>query len=103
MSVISNYLEPKLLIELVSNLATLDREMTIYALEPWTLHSPAVLASPAEDGRIAAAERKVCPHRYFLEVSIAQDLISDWLEQISPKPTISEQCERLIHYAMYDA
>ena len=73
--------------------------MTIYALEPWSCDSEAVVAKEPTDGglpEIAAAQGM----RYFLEVSVAKELL-EGSERRHPFARVN--CDRLIGYAKYDA
>lgn len=87
------------LLDMARNLLTLDGELTIYAAEPWTPASAAMLTVPEDRlGKSAAATK--AGMIYFIEVFIAQDFLEDWVK--TDKPSAREVCERLIHYAVYD-
>ena len=90
------------LIEVVDRLSEFDDNGTIYASEPWTETSCAIVAVEPEVGGLPleAAERGVT---YFLEVSIARDFIEDWQSLQNEKVTSSDICRRLIQYATNDA
>jgi len=90
------------LLDLVKNLESLDEDSTIYASEPWTCESPAVVAvEPASGGVHAAASKQVL--KYFLEVSIARDFLRGWESSLDKVPSDRQRCERLIRYAEDDA
>lgn len=91
-----------MLIEAVRDLDSLDEERTIYAAEPWTENSKVVVAPEPESGGLPAEAEK---HglKYFLEVFIARDFLDGWKANLSKKPTLQEQCARLIQYAITDA
>ena len=88
--------------DLIKRLASLNEDETIYAAEPWTSESAAVLAMEPESGGLpdVAASQGL---KYFLEVSIARDFLEDWESTLGEKPTGQERCNRLIRYAVDDA
>lgn len=94
------------LIELVERLAELDGEDTIYAREPWTEDSDAMVAREDPDRKpfgipLEAAEAGM---QYFLEVFIARDeVLEGWIASLDEKPTLAAICRRLIEYAINDA
>lgn len=94
------------LIQLVERLAELDGEDTIYAREPWTEESDAMVAREDTDRKpfgipLEAAEAGM---QYFLEVFIARDeVLEGWIASLDEKPTLAAICRRLIEYAINDA
>jgi hypothetical protein len=88
------------LLETVRELASLDREGVICATEPFTQKSEVIIVTSSESGSVKEMERP--GFKYFLEVLIAQEIIEDWINSVAKKPTVQEQCERLIHYAIFD-
>ena len=88
--------------EVIKRLNTLDRDLTIYVKKPWNLTAKAIVAREPETGGLPK-EASANGLEYFLEVSIAQELLSDWLKSQQAKPSLEKSCERLIHYAEYDA
>jgi hypothetical protein len=90
------------LIDIVTKLGTLDPDATIYAAEPWTCESSAMVdVEPASGGLPEAASRSGL--KYFLEVFVAHDFLADWQATLDKQPTDQERCERLIRYAVNDA
>ncbi len=90
------------LLEVTGSLASLDDASTIYAAEPWTPESAAVVAAePLGGGVPAEAGHLGC--KYFLEVVIAREFLDGWKIHFAGTPTIAQQCERLIQYAVTDA
>ncbi|MBR0712095.1 hypothetical protein [Bradyrhizobium liaoningense] len=88
--------------DVVSRLSSLDSEATIYASEPWTPKSEAMVAREPDAGG-TPSEALRAGLRYFLEISVAQDFVEDWLASLEQKPTPSEVCQRVIDYAINDA
>ncbi|MGO8919869.1 MAG: hypothetical protein ACLQJR_28550 [Stellaceae bacterium] len=86
------------LLDVTQNLMTLDRDLTIYAAEPWTPESAAILDE--QDERPGYSLDPKGDKTYFIEVFIAQDFLKEWVEEGRPA---REMCERLIYYATYDA
>jgi hypothetical protein len=90
------------LIDVVTNLASFDEDLTIYAARPWTCDSHALVArEPAAGG--LPLEAKTADLNYFIEVLIAKEFLSGWAENEKRTIPPREQCDRLIHYAIYDA
>lgn len=92
----------KTLIEIIGELKTLDENSTIYAAQPWNKNSRAIIALEPESGELPENARKLGLN-YFLEVSIAKDFLEEWMKNLNVKPTLEQQCERLIEYARNDA
>ena len=88
--------------ELLDALDSLDDDLTIYAHEPWRSDSEAVAAREPADGGLPvdAREKKLS---YFLEVSIAKEVLEDWLASQEEPAAPAARVDRLIHYATYDA
>lgn len=91
------------LLDVIRHLASFHGEkLTIYVTEPWTPDSSALLADQ-EDDLGNSAEAAKAGMTYFMEVSTAQEFLESWLEPLAEKPSPKEQCEVLIHFALYDA
>lgn len=90
------------LIEAVQNLESLAQESTIYAAQPWTADSTAIVAPEPESGGLPPEAEKQAL-KYFLEVFIARDFLEDWSANLDAEPTPQEKCARLIQYAITDA
>ena len=89
------------LIDAIGNLESLVETSTIYAVPPWTCHSEVVVAPEPDDGQLPASARGLNA-RYFLEVFVAAEFLSDWKSSVGDQP-LEEQCRRLIAYAETDA
>jgi hypothetical protein len=88
--------------DVIDKLSEFDSEDTIYASEPWTEQSEAVVArEPGAGGLPQVASGTGMA--YFLEVSIAQDFIKDWLASLNELPPPSLIRQRVIDYAVNDA
>jgi hypothetical protein len=87
---------------LIEGLGSLDQEATIYAAEPWTGVSRAIVAREPESGGFAA-EAQSLGLKYFLEVAIARDFLDGWATSLGRHPSNQERCARLIQYAVNDA
>jgi len=93
------------LFEAIRDLDSLDEESTIYAAEPWTADSQAIVMPQPDDGRLPDEARKL-GFEYFLEVWIAREVLQDWVEwveSLNAKPTLQMKCARVIEYAVNDA
>jgi len=90
------------LIDVIRELDSLHAESTIYAAMPWSETSPAMVATePAQRGLPAEADRLGL--NYFLEVSIARDVLDGWMSNLDQKPSLPDQCARIVKYANSDA
>ena len=90
------------LVDVIDKLAEFDSEDTIYALEPWTAESEAVVArEPAQGG--LPPDALEAGMKYFLEISIAKDFAEDWRNSSDGHPNAWSVCQRVIEYAINDA
>ncbi|HJY78931.1 MAG TPA: hypothetical protein VKE95_19975 [Burkholderiales bacterium] len=87
---------------MIASLSTFDREDTIYAAEPWTADSEAMVVREPDAGGVpqAASEKGMT---YFIEIFIAHDFLDGWQQNETRALSSEEQCAGLIHYAIYDA
>lgn len=88
--------------EVVSSLAAYGEELTIYAKEPWTCDSEAILAREPDAGGVPP-EATDMGATYFIEVFVANEFLHGWRRSQERACTAEEQCERLIQYAIHDA
>lgn len=86
----------------IDRLHEFNSEDTIYASEPWTEHSDAMVAREPDQGGVPS-EASDAGLRYFLEVSIAQEFLEDWFASLRERPTSSATLRRVIDYAINDA
>lgn len=101
------------LIELVERLDELDDEEAIniiFAREPWTVDSDAmVVPDPDPDPDAEPVPDQIPPEAaeagmtYFLEVFIAREVAEGWTASLDEKPTLAATCRRVIEYAINDA
>jgi hypothetical protein len=90
------------LADIVARLAEFDSNDTIYASEPWTERSDAIVASePALGGLPTDAAR--AGMKYFLEINIAREFVEDWINSLRERPSSLAISQRLIQYAIHDA
>ncbi len=90
------------LIDIVERLSEFDKYDTIYAAEPWTEDSDAMVATEPDSGGLPL-EAAEAGFEYFLEIFISREVIEGWLASLTEKPSLSETCQRLIEYATNDA
>lgn len=85
----------------LASIEEFDEEATIYAAKPWDPASTTAIAIEGEE----TADRAIGGGlAYFLEVSVAKEVIEVWSEWRSGRvPTSDERCEAVIHYAVNDA
>ena len=90
------------LIDVIMTVDELGDDGVIYAQEPWTEQSEAlVLTGPVADDM--AVVHRGDAYVYFLEVGIAKEFLEGWIARLHPPPPIDEQCRRVIEYAINDA
>jgi len=86
---------------ILSRLEESDEDQTIYAAEPWNPESDALLAIEGNPEADAALDAGL---RYFIEVSIAQDVIETWIHWRNGRiPTPLEIANAVIFYATNDS
>jgi len=90
------------LFEAIRDLDSLPEENTIYASEPWTADSQAIIAYEPDTGGLPV-EAQELGLEYFLEVFIAREFLEGWIRSLDAEPTLQQKCERLIQYAINDA
>ena len=88
------------LVEIIASINEFDAEDVIFAKPKWTLNSEAEIFRLLEDGRVPG-EAKRRGLEYFLEVDVVRQVLDEFLGR--PGASIEEKCERIIHYATYDA
>lgn len=88
------------ILDIVRDLFELNDELVIFAVEPWTPESPAMLIELENDFDKPAAAVEA-GMTYFIEVFIAQDFLEFWVR--NDHPPLRQVCDRLIYYAAYDA
>ncbi len=88
--------------DVIGKLSEFDSEDTIYASEPWTEQSEAMVAHEPDAGDLPP-EVSDAGMKYFLEVSIAQEFIEGWLASLDALPMPSNLYRRVIDYAINDA
>jgi hypothetical protein len=89
------------LIDIIENLASCDAEATIYACEPWTETSKAMVAREPDEGGVPP-EAAQAGMSYFLEIFIATEVVEDWVRDFGRR-SAAWLCQKVIHYAVYDA
>ena len=90
------------LLSVIEQIDSLDAALTVYAAEPWTESSTAVVARESAAGGLPA-EAQTLGLKYFLEVAIARDFLGGWASSLGHAPSNQERCDRLIQYAVSDA
>ena len=95
------------ILEIVQRLDSFDDEATIYAVEPWTDQSAAIIAYEPDEGGVPA-EAAALGMSYFIGVYTASEFLEGFVRygDISGPGTPPYdwlKCARLIIYAIYDA
>ena len=89
------------LLETTRDLMSFDQEYVICAVAPFAENSQAIVVPAPESGLVSEIESP--GFKYFLEVSIAREVLDGWRSNLSIEPTLEEKCARLIKYANTDA
>ena len=85
--------------EVIRALDSMDPTATIYAVEPWTSESGAVVAHNEVECNAALQQGLMD----FMSVGMAQEFLDGWTQNVATPPTLEDRCARLIHYARFDA
>ncbi len=91
----------KTLNDIVAELVVLDEQATIFAAQPWTSESRAIVTCEPPVGGVPQ-EAKASGLDYFIEVSIAREFLEGWASTLDHAPSAQESCDRLIRYAVTD-
>lgn len=90
------------LIDVINQLGYLNNDDTIYAEKPWTPDSEVVIETEPDDGGVPDQAGKMNAE-YFIEIFLAKEFLEGWLSSLDQKPSLKDQCSRLIKYAENDA
>ena len=83
------------LLKVTQELENFDKEDTIYAAKPWTENSKAIVLREPESGELPNIDKEL-DLKYFLEIFIAHDFITEWASSLNTLPTLQEKCSKLI-------
>lgn len=90
------------LADVTACLSEFDQTCTIYAAEPWTAGSSAIVDYEPDEGGLPAEAIRL-GLIYFLEIEIANDVADGWIRTQERRPDSAAICQRLIDYAVNDA
>jgi hypothetical protein len=90
------------LADVAARLSEFDQTYTIYAAEPWTAASSAIVDYEPDEGGLPAEALRL-GLSYFLEIEIANDVVDGWISTQEQQPDDAATCQRLIDYAVNDA
>jgi hypothetical protein len=85
------------LLNAVANLDDVDAEATIYAAEPWSTSSRAIVVSNPPDTTEPIVQDGTA-YSYFLEVLVAREVLESFVSLDA-----QARCDRVISYAINDA
>ena len=88
--------------ELVHNINEQDENLIIFQKEVLSIDSEVVLFERDDDDSTTRTNDGI-KYVYFLEMFLAQEFVSDWIESQKIKPDTREIAQRLLQYATYDA
>lgn len=89
------------LADVATRLREFDQTCTIYAAEPWTAASSAIVDYEPDEGGLPREAVRL-GLSYFLEIEIANDVVDSWVST-QEQPDDAATCQRLIDYAVNDA
>ncbi|MFG1172768.1 hypothetical protein AAFN90_04055 [Erwiniaceae bacterium CAU 1747] len=90
------------LTDIINQLSSFDSDDTIYARQPWTPDSEAIVATEPDDGGLPDKVAKINAE-YFIEIFLADQFLKGWLLSHDKKLAVKDQCRRLVQYAENDA
>lgn len=88
--------------EIINQLDQFSCDDTIYAKQPWTFDSEAIVATEPDNGGIPNEATQI-DAAYFLEIFLAKEFMGGWLSNLDSSPSSKEKCLRLIKYIENDA
>ncbi|WP_437955260.1 hypothetical protein WME76_27455 [Sorangium sp. So ce119] len=88
------------LLDLIAEIDQMDRGDVICAKPEWRPDSEARVFRLTEDYRVTD-EAKALGYEYLLEVDTIRRILEEFRSRSDA--SINEKCERIIHYATYDA
>lgn len=88
------------LIELIGKVDQMDPEDVICAKREWRPDSEARAFRLTEDLRVPE-DAKTAGYEYFLEVDVIRQVLEEFAG--NPNASLEQKCQRVIHYAIYDA
>ncbi|MEO7253783.1 MAG: hypothetical protein ABIZ64_06005 [Casimicrobium sp.] len=86
------------LFEAMALLQDMDDEVTVFAVRPWTRNSAAMFGALTEDCRVPT-ELKAAGLTYFLEATVAKEIIDDRTRSLLSTEQIAEM---LLYYGEFD-
>ena len=90
------------LFDIVSKIDSFNDDQTIYSAPPWNSESESLVAVEPNNSELPLGAAEINA-RYFLEVSIAKEIIEEYSRLHDYCRTDDEKCARLISYALNDA
>jgi hypothetical protein len=88
------------LCELIASIDQMAPEDVICAKREWRPDYEAKLVRLTDDSRIPD-EAKLLGYEYFLEADVIRQVLEEFHDRADA--SLEEKCQRVIHYAVYDA
>lgn len=88
------------LCELIADIDQMDAEDVIFAKPAWHLDSEARVFQLDDDCRVPA-EATSQGYEYFLEVDVIRQVLEEFRDRADA--SVVDKCNRVIHYAKFDA
>ncbi|RMZ60050.1 hypothetical protein D1632_10690 [Chryseobacterium nematophagum] len=90
------------LIDFVSNINEIDEDLIISLKDMNDFKSDMILSYPEEDDTGVKIENSMSYH-YLLEVFLAKEFVSDWVESLDHLPSNEDIAKRLYEYGINNA
>ncbi|SEW40239.1 hypothetical protein SAMN05421841_2683 [Chryseobacterium wanjuense] len=90
------------LIDLISNIDEVDEDSIIFLKDLNDYKSDIILSYP-EDGDNGIKKENDTEYYYLIEVFLAKEFISDWIDSLDYSPSIEDIAKRLYEYGINDA
>ncbi|WP_295230295.1 hypothetical protein [uncultured Chryseobacterium sp.] len=90
------------LIDLINTINDVDEDSIIFLKDINDYKSDLILSYP-EDGDNGIKEEHGTKYYYLIEVFLAKEFISDWIDSLDYQPSAEEIAKRLHEYGINDA
>lgn len=90
------------LIDIVNSIEDIDEELIIFQENRGDYNSDVIL-STGEKGDEGVKVENGKKYYYLIEVFLAKEFITDWVQSLSYSPSSAEMAKRLYEYAINDA
>jgi hypothetical protein len=92
--------------EAIAQIDALPEDATLYVVgdpEEWRPDSDTAYGVEDVESETPALPPEADGRSYFLEISVAREVLAGWRRNLDGPPTLDEAVDRVIHYAGFDA